>query len=1217
MKTITFKSFVPFLFCAVAQLSLINDAAAQQADNPVYVNLRFQASLHWTSQSEPGELWVQIQDETGAWVSTSLISWFPEETVYSATQTARLYPNKTYTVSAGTSYGTGDITFEPVAELSGASVYIGGDRSYRYPLSDDQNQVFTVRVGLTDDYPLTGDSTNLRGGEGSSIVSDKPIWYLGLGRMRNGESAGGIGFRKQDFGAANFFTPAVLHTGPSSTEVDVVNPSGVLRQVFSREVLVDIQTVSSTSYKLDVYPRSQVGVKSGGLWTFSGSPFATYTVSKITLGGGGSGVKIERLEDGVTWETSLELVSTTWTHRDWRVQGATADSKITTNYTTGTAATVSHSGPPASGAGVETPLVWSKTFTQHSWGKELNAKTYGPPGTVQLETSHSYYTTTGSGALNQHLKWIKESDGSWRKFDYYDTDTSAGSTGMTKRIYRQWLDTSATPDTATTSNSAYEDWTYTAAGDGVIRFPSSRVERAPGGTILSKTEWTYNHDIAQRNGCGVAQSIRYDYWGSGGTDRLATTTQYHRYVSPPYADLREKPVSVEYPDGRKDSYAYFNGSWNESNKTFTATADGDARLMRCYHGQTTGGTTLSSVTLNNITWQMTSVQMVAGKSTWTERVVDIHGRVVFEAENAWQPDGSVARIAGVIHRFDTHGREYETVDIARSVTSAELKTVRTYSSGLLLTETAPEGKVTKFEYDSLLRMFRKTDGFGGPTGFPAKITELKFDGANRVAESYSCSGCGSGATFYEYDGAGRLSEKSEAAPGGGELLTLYSYPSITRLDTLLPSGATREEQNFLDGRPKSITGTAQPPATFEYAVDSSGLKVTRKNGTTTDNGWLEEKRDLLGRVTARSQPSWQWNTGANVNNVLETQFNYNTAGQLWRERTYYPATSSYVSADRIFVYDAGGRLFRRGLDVNNSGTLTTNSTDRIVDVDETISPDIWGWQLVTTVNTYATAGASTATEVSQTNTRLTGFNQGSLSGGKFVIGDVVSFDSSDRYSLRWDYANPGSKSIESDFLWQGFPGGYQKGNNGYVSEVLGKNGERQAYEYDSRGRLSHVRGRWTGSAYAEDTAYTYHGDTQFVASVTHGGIATSYAYAWATSEGPRKVTVTEAAGKTTHTAYNAMDLPWQVWGSAAQPVEFGYDTVGRRTSMTTWRTGSFTGTTWPGSPAPAPRLHGCPSQRRVCSKRRSGPTTLPEHLASGPTNTHRSATFPNAPGPAA
>ncbi|HEY5552648.1 MAG TPA: hypothetical protein VIK52_12215 [Opitutaceae bacterium] len=516
---------------------------------------------------------VSLQDETGAWAQEWVMGDPAFQWIDSGTVTAKLYPNKNYTMSVSTLRGNGYVRFDPIPELPGAVVHINGIQSYNRAIPSNSNQTLTIRVGVPTDFPLDGAPSGLRGGEGSSIVTDKAIWYLGLGRMRSGDSAGAVGFRKPDFAASNFFTPAILHyDSPDTAEVDVVKVSGALRQVFSREVLVDIQTlVLNTSYKLDVYPRSQVGAKTT-LWAFSGSPFVTYTVSKITLTGG-SGVKIVRVErepaGDVTWETSLELVGTTWTHRDWRVQNTTLDRHVTTNFTSTTAATVTHTGPPVSGSGTEDALVWIKTFSQQTWGKELNTVTFGETEDTPLVTQYSYYTTTGGGALAQSLKWIKQNNGSWTKFDYYDTSTTSGSRGFVKRTYSQWLDTSATPDTASTSNSAYEDWTYVAAVDGSYRLPATRVEKAPNGNTLSKTEWVYTHSLMTLNSKTIAQSSRHDYWGSGAFDRLTTTTRYHREDDSSIYH-RLKPVSVQYPDGRKDSYAYFNGTWTESTKTFAA-----------------------------------------------------------------------------------------------------------------------------------------------------------------------------------------------------------------------------------------------------------------------------------------------------------------------------------------------------------------------------------------------------------------------------------------------------------------------------------------------------------------------------------------------------------------------------------------------------------------------------------------------------------------------
>ena len=1177
MKKFFVETWFSLLLCALAALSLVPQASAQKADNPIYVTLSFRASFFGTNWQEPGEMSVSLQDETGAWASVWVMGYPAFQWIDSATVTAKLYPNKNYTMSVSTLSGSGYVRLDPIPELPGAVVHINGIQSYNRAVAPNQNQTLTIRVGVPGDFPLDGAPGGLRGGDSSSLVLDKAIWYLGLGRMRSGDSAGAIGFRKPDFAASNFFTRGILYyDAPDIAEVEVIRDTSspyALRQVFSREVLVDIQDIPSSgsnSYKLNVYPRSQVGAKSGGLWTFSGSPFVTYTVSKVTLTGG-SGVKIVRVEDSASWETSLELVSTIWTHRDWRVQNTTMDRHVTTDYTSTTAATVTHSGPPVSGTGTETALVWKKTFTQQSWGKELNTVTFGEGGTTPLVTQYSYYTTTGGGALAQSLKWIKQNNGSWTKFDYNDTSTTLGSRGLVKRTYRQWFDVATTPDAADTTNSTYEDWTYAVAIDGSYRLPYSRIEKAPNGNTLSKTEWAYNHSVTTLNSKTIAQSIRYDYWGSGGTDRLTTTTRYHREDDSSIYH-RLKPVSVQHPDGRKDSYAYFNGTWTESTKTFAASPSGDARLVLCYHGQTSGGTAVSTATNNGSTWTMDTVNMVAGKSTVNETVVDIHGRTVFSAENAYTSTGTLERIGGMLFRFDTHGRLVEEVDIARSVGSGsnEFKTIRSYVSGLIGAEVAPDGALTDFVHDDLLRLKSRTTSFSGASGIPDRGEQFEYDGADRVAETYSCS-CSTGATIYTYDNAGRVYLKWDQGPNG-DLETKYTYSSISSMTTTFPNGATRIAANFLDGRPKSVSGTAQPPATFEYAAESTGMKVTRMNGASTTNGWVEEKHDWLGRMTVRSVPTWGWPFGPG-NKVLETRFEYNGLGHLWRERTYYQDWASYIIADRIFEYDAGGRLIRRGLDINNNGQLDLGVNDRIVAVDNTLVKDVWGWTNQNKVNTYATSGQSTATQVSQTNTRLTGFNAGSKAGSRFVTGDVVGFDATGRYSVRWDFADPSASqwNRESEFQLQGLSlVGRKRWTNGYLAESISMTGEKETYAYDSMGRLTLVKGRWDGSNHAEETAYTYHGNSPFVASVTHGGIATNYAFAWDAANTRRKVTVTDAAGKTTHTFYNAMDLPSHVWGSAAQPVQFGYDAVGRRTSMTTWRSpatnGDFASATWPSDP---------------------------------------------------
>ena len=71
---------------------------------------------------------------------------------------------------------------------------------------------------------------------------------------------------------------------------------------------------------------------------------------------------------------------------------------MVTNYTV-TPAAVTHSGRNADNTADESPLVWNKSYTTYTWGKEVDKSTFGPNEAVKGETQYKYYATTGSGAV--------------------------------------------------------------------------------------------------------------------------------------------------------------------------------------------------------------------------------------------------------------------------------------------------------------------------------------------------------------------------------------------------------------------------------------------------------------------------------------------------------------------------------------------------------------------------------------------------------------------------------------------------------------------------------------------------------------------------------------------------------------------------------------------------------------------------------------------------
>jgi RHS repeat-associated protein len=1159
-----------FLVAAIGVGGISPKLRAQQMDNPVAYGLSLVPSITVGS----GTVTVSVSDGS---TQVGLASWTGGAGTSGNAVVASLLPNKDYSCTVGVKgNATGTVVLAPTTP-GGVGLVNGISQSptpvvatYGGILSGwGGSTTFTVRVSA----PL---GLDLRAGAASSIVADKPIWAVGLGKMRNGISAGEVGFRQADFSNPLFFSQSILyyHT-PDPNEVTVVTnvggsyvvndalPGGILYQVWSREVLLNIVFLTTTSYKIDVYPSAQVpGTRHlishdplrgdiYGLYDVTGSPVATYTISQIS-----GGVDITWQQDGVTWDTSLTKSGSVWTFSDWHVQGTSLNRYITTTYSGTTSAAASQTGPNAAGTGQEAPLSWSKSFANYNGGIELTQKTVG-----SLTTNYDYYTSTdGSGAFQGMLKSQINSDGSWALYQY-------NSSGLVQTLLRPWLDSPSGPSSANTGNSAYETFTYDAADNTYL---DSHATYASGGTMLSKTTWSYNFSSGSfTDTIGAAHTLmtttRNDF--SNGSTSLATVSQFFR-KDDSNTYLRNQPVSVSYPSGRQDSLVYFYGTWDPASQTFTPSAtSGNDRLIVAFHGQTTAGsgsslgTQVSSWSYGSINASLVSIYLVPNLSTFTETVVDTTGRPVFTAENVFTSAGSLNRIGGTLLRYDSLGRVTDQVDIGRTSGASEFKTTNAYQSGLLATVTGPDGIPTSMGYDGLLRMTSKTVGVAGNGSYSQRISQSRYDGADRLA----WQGVGSSPsawTTFTYDSSGRLGEKDEPGPSV-TLKTTYAYPDLQTTTTTLPSQAVSTAATYLDGHPKSVTGSAEVPVYYEYSANSSGLLTRTDHLTPTGStsgqtlGWTEDQQDYLGRQTLHSTPGWGWTSGSS--NIVDVSSNYDSSGNLTSRHTAYRSDGTQLLPDHLYNYDVAGRLLQDGLDVDGSGTLGTVSTDRISAYNLTYA-NSGGWTRVETVTTAPDASAGLTETASKTVTRLTGF---SYSGGIWGSTDVTTYDPSGRATEEVESVQPGAQ-IRTRTRQVGGVSTVAKSTwvNGLLATTVSNSGVQEKYAYDSLGRLQTDQWRFDGTNYNVGKSYTYFGSTGYVNSLTDQGSATTYGYSWGT-DGSRTVSTTDALSNTTYTQYNAMGLTWQVWGSGPNPVQIGYDALGRRTSIATWRSGAFTGSTWP------------------------------------------------------
>ena len=184
--------------CATSIATL---ASAQQDDNPVHFPVNVQADIYVPYGLYGGGGSFSFTDEAGSSIYGSAGG--SQGIVYNTgVKTAMVIPNKDYIVSVTRSPNGMQMTVKMDVAVHNYRLLIDGKATNRLLLSGNGSTSFKFRLEYNGSYPLEKAPARLPGGSASEIVSDKPIWYVGLGSMRNGESAGAIGFRKLSFGSS-------------------------------------------------------------------------------------------------------------------------------------------------------------------------------------------------------------------------------------------------------------------------------------------------------------------------------------------------------------------------------------------------------------------------------------------------------------------------------------------------------------------------------------------------------------------------------------------------------------------------------------------------------------------------------------------------------------------------------------------------------------------------------------------------------------------------------------------------------------------------------------------------------------------------------------------------------------------------------------------------------------------------------------------------------
>ena len=242
--------------------------------------------------------------------------------------------------------------------------------------------------------------------------------------------------------------------------------------------------------------------------------------------------------------------------------------------------------------------------------------------------------------------------------------------------------------------------------------------------------------------------------------------------------------------------------------------------------------------------------MAPTRSTVGELVVDTTGRTVFTGENVYTTSGTLARIAGTLSDYDTHGRLQKEVDVIRSVGANELKTSRTYVSSLMDTSTDADGVVTKFDYDSLLRLATKTRNWNPAEGMPRLAFPIRRPPKGTIQRRQStrgsrCCGCDGHPQHQltgletEYDGAGRVKKQRARKPEVPARTT--SIPPSPMKPPLL---SERRCQPARTGSKRRISMAVRNPLRARRSLRFITITIT----TPPPQGDADQRRDISQRL---------------------------------------------------------------------------------------------------------------------------------------------------------------------------------------------------------------------------------------------------------------------------------------------------------------------------------------------------------------------------------
>ncbi|MDD2764144.1 MAG: hypothetical protein PHE83_09255 [Opitutaceae bacterium] len=1092
-----------------------------------------------------------------------------ETPVYSPNKLLQITPGRLYHmyVSCG-SWHFADVHFNVPA---GYTLYLGQPFLERTPRNFFRTDEYQGSYGTYSmDFELRPNDGSGGLAPGASLpprIGDV-LWSVSAGQQADGTSAGVIRWRTTTVSEALLDALSLDYADPGTDEVFVYRyADDALKYVGTDQVQLYVRRRPGAGYVIEAYnpwvTYSYPNNDPTQDWTFGEAAFATYDVHNPDATWQGR-VQITRQADGRTdtWTLSVSGATTL-------LEQTNALQKIRLVSTPNTpqagqrteVATIEESGG----------VVKAKTtriYQSFVWGEELLSETANPDAVngPALTTAYAYYDTGWATSGNvTKLKSVKHPGGAWERYEYYE---DAGRWGQPAAVYRRWQGGPATPGpddpaSATLTNCQVTLLDYVAefANSGVRNLLSTTETRTLGVTTANSavTPTGIWNNSAYNVYPNQIQQIRDETVQAYASAASALTTTRRVFHHTAVADYNGKLYAQTNPDGTKVAATYVRGAFSDHLDANTATWDStdftpDANGLYWCESFFYGASTAVSGSEPVTSFQgkpVDTVYLVPGKS--------VRRQVIRRNDHGLVAELTYVYLGGGSYKLIRWQKNTYTRGLLTAVDQSDGSHQSfAYTAGRLSYETRADGTQTQYYFDAIMRPVRREDKAAGASGsYPAQDavnTYYTYDAAGNVTQTQTTGGSLTLTTTSVFNLAGLPTSTTDASG----LVTAFAYANGGRTVTAtLPGGATRVTDRYLDGSPKSESGTAIAGSFARRSViasgGESGYQVAITYAVQDGNPrYSQAVTDWLGRTVREESPK----PGGGL---FQQGFAYNAAGQ----RTAQWETGK---ASTLFTYNALGELESTGLDVGQNGALDFASMDRIGKVQIAVVQldGVWWKQ---TLN-YAYNQANNATPLLQSETRERLVPYGGTNFTNQAFAETRAYDLFRNLTIQRTVIDRPNRlvTVTTDLPDSSADAVSTTYNGRLVRRQTAQNLVFD-YRYDSLGRpIQTIDPRIGATTTAYHTSGT--GANGQVASVQDpAGNTTSYGYS--TSDG-RLTTQTNALSKAVYYAYTARGELYRQWGAADYPVEYGYNSYGEKTAMSTYRGGGpWNQASWPASPGTA------------------------------------------------